>query len=292
MRYLITGFNGQLGFDVARELDKRGEKDYITLTRQEMDISDRNTVESILMKYRPDVIIHCAAYTKVDKAEDEVDEAHKINVIGTRNIAEISERIGSKLIYVSTDYVFDGEKPLPETYDVDDQVNPKSEYGKTKLLGEREALASGKCFVVRTSWVFGINGTGNFVKTMLKLSETHNEVNVVSDQFGSPTYTVDLARLLVDMANTNKYGIYHASNEGFTNWADFAEEIFKVNEKDTIVNHITTDEYPTKATRPKNSCLSKDCLDRNGFERLPDWHDALNRYSRELKNYSYQKKMN
>lgn len=291
MRYLITGFNGQLGLDVARELEFRGETDYLALTRKDMDISNSAEVTNIMMKYRPDVVIHCAAYTKVDMAEDDRENAIKGNVIGTKNIAELCERLGSKLIYVSTDYVFDGNLPLGETYDVTSKTNPQSVYGKTKLEGEKEALKAGKCFVVRTSWVFGLGGNGNFIKTMLKLSDKYDEINVVSDQYGSPTYTTDLAKLLVDMSKTSKYGIYHASNEGFTSWANFAEEIFNTFDKNVKVNHITTEEYPTKARRPKNSCMSKDCLPKNGFDRLPDWKDALQRYKKELDEFNYSKKL-
>lgn len=292
MRYLITGFNGQLGLDVARELEFREEYDYLALTRKDMDISNRDEVANIMKKYRPDVVIHCAAYTKVDAAEDDIEGAVNGNIIGTRNIARECEHIGAKLIYVSTDYVFDGDLPLGKTYDTSSQTNPQSVYGKTKLKGENEALKIEKSFVVRTSWVFGLGGNGNFIKTMLKLSDTHDEISVVSDQYGSPTYTADLAKLLVDMSKTENYGIYHASNEGFTNWAEFAEEIFNTFDRNVKVNHITTEEYPTKAKRPKNSCMSKDCLPRNGFERLPDWKDALKRYKVELDDFAYCKKLN
>ena len=282
MRFLVTGVKGQLGYDVVKELKSRGYNDILEYDIQQMDITNKKQVEEVIVGSEPDVVIHCAAYTAVDNAEDNKELARKINFEGTRNIAEMTELIDAKLIYISTDYVFDGKKPLPETYDVNDEVNPQSVYGKTKYEGEKAAMFNPNHFIVRTSWVFGINGN-NFIKTMLKLSENRNEINVVSDQYGSPTYTVDLARLLVDMALTDKYGTYHANNEGYTNWADFAEEIFKVNDVDMKVNHITTEEYPTKATRPKNSCLSKDCLDKAGFERLPDWKDALIRYSEELK---------
>lgn len=281
MRYLVTGVKGQLGYDVVKELKSRGINDILEYDYEIMDITDRRRVEQIMTDSEPDVVIHCAAYTAVDAAEDNEELARNVNKIGTRNIAQMSELVGAKLIYISTDYVFDGEKPLGETYDVDDKVNPQSVYGKTKYEGEEEAKFNPMHFIVRTSWVFGINGK-NFVKTMLNLSKTKDEISVVSDQYGSPTYTVDLAKLLVDMSLTDKYGTYHANNEGYTNWADFAEEIFKVNGKDTKVKHITTEEYPTKAKRPHNSCLSKDSLDKAGFNRLPDWKDALVRYSEEL----------
>ena len=289
MRFLVTGVNGQLGYDVVKELKSRGFNDVLEYDVEQMDITNKRQVEQCIVGNEPDVVIHCAAYTAVDKAEENDELAKKINIEGTRNIAQMTELIDAKLVYVSTDYVFDGEKALGETYDINDKVNPQSVYGLTKYLGEKEALFNPHYFIVRTSWVFGINGN-NFVKTMLKLSETKDEINVVSDQFGSPTYTVDLARLLVDMSLTDKYGTYHANNEGYTNWADFAEEIFKVNNIDMKVNHITTEEYPTKAKRPKNSCLSKESLDDAGFERLPEWKDALLRYSKELKKQKKEEK--
>ncbi|MBQ9023721.1 MAG: dTDP-4-dehydrorhamnose reductase [Bacilli bacterium] len=282
MRFLVTGVKGQLGYDVVRELKSRGYNDVLEYDIEQMDITDARQVEQCIVGNEPDVVIHCAAYTAVDKAEDEPELAEKINVAGTKNIAEMTELIGCKLIYISTDYVFDGRQPLSYIYDVDDKVNPQSVYGKTKYKGELAAKINPRCFIVRTSWVFGINGN-NFVKTMLKLAETKDEINVVSDQYGSPTYTVDLAKLLVDMSLTYKFGTYHASNEGYISWAQFAEEIFKVNNIDVKVNHISTKEYPTKARRPHNSCLSKISLTNNGFERLPDYKDALIRYSKELK---------
>ena len=287
MRFLVTGVKGQLGFDVVKELKSRGFNDVIECDIAEMDITNRSEVEKVIVGSEPDVVVHCAAYTAVDNAEDNEELARKINVEGTKNLADMTELIGAKMIYISTDYVFDGTKPLGETYDVDDQVNPQSVYGKTKYEGELAAKANPKHFIVRTSWVFGINGK-NFIKTMLNQVGKREEVNVVADQYGSPTYTKDLARLLVDMALTEKYGTYHANNEGYTNWADFTEEIYKVNDVKMKVNHITTEEYPTKATRPHNSCLSKDCLDRNNFDRLPTWIDALKRYSEELKQYKLE----
>ena len=279
MKYLITGVKGQLGYDIVRELEKRDEHEYLALDAEEMDITDRDKVREVIMEYQPDAIFHCAAYTAVDKAEDDVETCEKVNVEGTRNIAEAAREVGSKLIYLSTDYVFDGTKE--GKYVPEDPTNPKSVYGKTKYLGELEALKVLKHYIVRISWVFGINGH-NFIKTMLKLAETHDAVSVVSDQVGSPTYTVDLARLLVDMAHADRYGIYHATNEGECSWADFAEYIFKANGKDTKVNHITSEEYPQKAYRPRNSRLSKDKLVENGFDLLPTWQDAVDRYSEEL----------
>ena len=239
-------------------------------------------IKSVIRDYSPDVVFHCAAYTAVDAAEDNKETAMKVNTDATKYIAEACRLEGSKLIYVSTDYVFDGTKPLDEVYEVDDIPNPKNFYGLSKLLGEKNAFINPRTFVVRTSWVYGINGR-NFVKTMLNLGKTRNELNVVSDQFGSPTYTVDLAKLLVDMSETDKYGLYHANNEGYCNWAEFAEQIFKTNNMDVKVNHITSEEYPQKAYRPRNSKLSKKLLLQKGFGLLPDWKDALNRYSEELK---------
>lgn len=279
MKYLITGVKGQLGYDIVRELEKRNEHEYLALDAAEMDITDQDRVREVITEYQPDAIFHCAAYTAVDKAEDNVEACKNVNVEGTRNIAEAAREVDSKLIYLSTDYVFDGTKE--GMYTPEDPTNPKSVYGNTKYLGELEALKVLKHYIVRISWVFGINGH-NFIKTMLKLAETHDEVSVVSDQIGSPTYTVDLARLLVDMAHSDRYGIYHATNEGECSWADFAEYIFKANGKDTKVNHITSEEYPQKAYRPRNSRLSKDKLVENGFDRLPTWQDAVDRYSEEL----------
>ncbi len=282
MRVLVTGSGGQLGYDVIKELEKRGYNDIYSPKKEDLDLTDKKAVDEYFSKVKPKAVIHCAAYTAVDNAEEDEENAIKVNVDATSYIAENCKKYDSRLIYISTDYVFDGEKPLDKVYEVDDRTNPKSVYGKTKLQGEKRALYNPNTFVVRTSWVFGINGK-NFVKTMLKLAENRNEINVVSDQWGSPTYTVDLARLLVDMIETNKYGIYHANNEGYCNWAEFAEEIFDSNDINMKVNHITSDEYPQKANRPKNSKLSKKSLTNAGFELLPDWKDALHRYNKELK---------
>ena len=281
MRFLVTGVRGQLGYDIVRELKKRGYEDILAFDRTDMDLTNEEQVHEKINETKPDVVFHCAAYTAVDNAEDNRDACYTVNVLGTKYLSEATKNIGAKLIYISTEYVFDGTKPYGETYDVDDIVNPQSVYGKTKYEGELETKKNPKHFIVRTSWVFGINGN-NFIKTMLKLSAERDSLNVVSDQFGSPTYTVDLARLLVDLAETDKYGVYHANNEGYTSWDEFAREIFKVFHKSTIVNSIKTEEYKTKATRPKNSCLSKDSLDRAGFKRLPSWQDAILRYKEEM----------
>lgn len=279
MKIVVTGYNGQLGYDVALEGKKHGHE-MIGIGRGELDITDQEDVQSYINKTRPDAIIHCAAYTAVDAAEDDKESCWNVNVNGTKYLAEAAKTVDAKFIYISTDYVYEGTGDSPFTEK--DGANPQGYYGKTKYEGEKlvqEILE--KYFIVRISWVFGINGN-NFIKTMLRLSESRSELNVVGDQFGSPTYTFDLAKLLLDMIATDKYGIYHASNEGFTNWADFAQEIFKVAGKDVKVNSILTEEYPTKAVRPKNSKMSKDKLGVKGFNRLPEWQDALQRYIKEI----------
>ena len=284
MRYLITGYKGQLGFDLTRELDKRGEKDYKAVDIDEMDITNREEVMKVVKDYNPDVILHCAAWTAVDKAEDMEDKVRLVNVEGTKNIVDASIDIDATMIYMSTDYVFDGTKE--GYYTEEDKVNPKSVYGLTKFEGEEEVRRNPKHFITRISWVFGINGN-NFIKTMLKLSENHDELNVVGDQVGSPTYTVDLSKVLIDMANTDKYGTYHVNNNGYCSWAEFADYIFKSNKKDVKVNYVTTEEYleltnAKQAYRPRNSKLSKEKLVEAGFDMLPDWQDATDRYCKEL----------
>ena len=281
MRFLVTGVKGQLGYDVVKELKSRGFDDILEYDVDVMDITNEKQVYNCIVGGEPDVVIHCAAYTAVDKAEDDFRMANKVNVNGTKLIAEYSKKVGAKLIYISTDYVFDGNKPLGETYDVNDSVDPINKYGLTKYYGEEMAKLNPKHFIVRTSWVFGINGN-NFIKTMLRLANERDEISVVGDQYGSPTYTVDLARLLVDMSLTDKYGIYHANNEGYTSWYLFAKKIFEINNIDIKLNNINTEDYKTRAKRPHNSCLDKSCLDNNGFDRLPLWEDAVERYSDEL----------
>lgn len=272
MKVLVTGVGGQLGYDVVKELEERNVK-CIGADKAEFDITDFNASRKFITDYMPDAVIHCSAYTAVDKAEDELDLCHLVNAIGTKNIAKICKEIDAKMIYISTDYVFDGTKK--GFYEVDDIPNPINVYGKTKLAGEKAVQEIlDKYFIVRISWVFGINGN-NFVKTMLRLGKERSELNVVADQIGSPTYTDDLASLLVDMVQTDKYGIYHATNEEECSWAEFAEEIFKVASMDVKVNHITTAEYPTKARRPMNSRLSKASL---GQKKLPSWKSSLNRF--------------
>ena len=282
MKYLITGYKGQLGYDIKRELLKRGvdEKSILAVDREEMDITNKEAVFKVILDFRPDIIFHCAAYTAVDKAEDDEDNAYNINVTGTKNIVDASLEINSTVIYMSTDYVFDGTKE--GYYTEEDEVNPKSVYGKTKYLGEEEVRRNKKHFITRISWVFGINGH-NFIKTMLKLSDNHKEVNVVNDQIGSPTYTVDLAKILVDMSNTTKYGTYNVTNDLYCSWAEFAKDIFAINNKDVKVNEVSTEEYlkitnTKQAYRPRNSKLSKEKLVNMGFTILPSYKDALRRY--------------
>lgn len=279
MKVLVTGANGQLGYDVVKELQKQNIECY-GATRKDFNIIDFKATENFITNYMPDAIIHCAAYTAVDKAEDEPELCYKVNAEATENIAKICKKISAKLLYISTDYVFDGTKN--GFYEVDDKTNPINVYGKSKLLGEiavQRILK--KYFIVRISWVFGEHGN-NFVKTMLRLGKEHKEINVVSDQYGSPTYTADLAPLLVEMIKTDRYGIYHATNEGVCSWAEFAEEIFKIAKMNVKVNYITTAEYKTMATRPLNSKLSKKRILENFF-KLPNWKDSLKTFIKNLK---------
>ncbi len=279
MKVLVTGVTGQLGHDVAAELSRRGVE-YRGVGSKDMDLTNEAEVRQVVSSYRPDTIIHCAAYTAVDKAEEEHELCHKVNVDGTLALAQAAEEIGAKMVYISTDYVFDGRGNLP--FAVDDEKVPCNMYGVSKLFGEQAVfMVMKKYFIVRISWVFGKNGN-NFVKTMLRLGKDREEISVVSDQWGSPTYTKDLAPLLCDMIETEKYGIYHATNEGVTNWAAFAMEIFKDAGLSCRVRPINSEDYPTKATRPKNSRLSKKSLDAAGFQRLPLWQDALVRYLKEI----------
>lgn len=280
MKVLVTGVKGQLGYDVVNELTKR-DIEAIGVDIDEMDITDAKSVDKVIKEANPDAVIHCAAYTAVDAAEDNVEICRKVNKDGTQNIANVCKELDIKMIYISTDYVFDGEGTRP--WEPDDKQTPLNVYGQTKYEGELAVLNTlEKYFIVRIAWVFGLNGK-NFIKTMLNLSKTRNELSVVNDQFGSPTYTYDLARLLVDMVLTEKYGIYHATNEGIITWYDFAVEIFKTAGVEMKVNPVSSDEYPAKAKRPSNSRMSKDKLEENGFLRLPTWQDALKRYIDELK---------
>lgn len=279
MKVLVTGVKGQLGYDVMAELAKRNIE-AIGVDIDEMDITDKISVEKVIGEAAPDVVVHCAAYTAVDAAEDNEALCRRVNADGTRNIAEVCKKLDCKMVYISTDYVFDGQGTRP--WEPDDERHPLNVYGQTKYEGEvavQENLS--KYFIVRIAWVFGKNGK-NFVKTMLKLAETHDKLTVVNDQFGSPTYTYDLARLLVDMIQTDKYGIYHATNEGICTWYEFACEIFRQAGVKIEVTPVPASEYPAKAKRPENSRLDKSKLTENGFERLPSWQDALGRYLKEI----------
>lgn len=301
-RYLITGCKGQLGYDVVRELNKRGIYDILNLDVDDMDITDREFVRKTILEYKPEYVIHCAAYTAVDKAEEDSIEAENINYKGTKNIADACEEIGSKMVYISTDYVFDGKVPSGfDSYDENMETNPLNVYGVTKRKGELAALRNPNTFILRTAWMFGINGN-NFIKTMLNLSEKYKELRVVDDQIGSPTYTVDLAKIICDMIETDKYGIYHVTNDGFCSWAEFASYILK--DTDTKVIPVTTEEYYKPkyeearlngitlqiAERPMVSKLNKAKLIREGFEMTPSWQNAVDRYIEELKNEKVLKK--
>lgn len=279
MKVLVTGVAGQLGHDVmnrlaALNISAKG------VDREDFDLTDEQAVMDAVCGYQPDAIIHCAAYTAVDRAETEPEKCAEINGMGTLNIVRAALKVDAKLVYISTDYVFSGEGEAP--FEVNAPYNARNIYGLTKAQGE-EAVRSlmTRYFIVRTSWVFGLNGS-NFVKTMLRLGAERPEVRVVADQIGSPTYTPDLARLLCDMVQTSKFGIYHASNEGYCSWAEFAQEIMLLGQRKCKVTPIPTSEYPTPAKRPANSRLSKACLDAAGFARLPAWQDALARYMEEL----------
>ncbi len=279
MKVLVTGFAGQLGHDVATELANRGIN-CIAADKADFDLTNKESVFGFVGACNPDVIIHCAAYTAVDKAEEDSAACYNVNINGTRYLCEAASANQAKIIYISTDYVFDGEKAEP--YEVDDKTSPQSVYGVTKLEGENIVRNStSKHFIVRTAWVFGANGN-NFVKTMLRLGAERDTLNVVCDQYGSPTYTKDLARLLCDMAQSDKYGTYHATNEGFCSWADFACEIMQKAGLNARVVPIASSQYPAKAKRPMNSRLSKQKLVDNGFSPLPDWQDALVRYLKEI----------
>lgn len=290
MKIIVTGARGQLGSDVLAELKKRGHN-AAGIDIDELDITDKSAVENFILNENPDAVIHCAAWTAVDAAEESENQSrvYAVNYEGTKNIAESCKKIGCKMLYISTDYVFDGEGKTPWKADCKD-FKPLGIYGDSKLKGE--LAVSGileKYFIVRISWVFGLHGN-NFVKTMLNFGKKHGSVRVVNDQIGTPTYTKDLAVMLADMSESEKYGFYHVSNEGgYVSWYDFACEIFKQAGYKTEVVPVTTEEYGlSKALRPQNSRLDKSKLSENGFKRLPDWQDALKRYLEELKNESDQ----
>jgi len=280
VRVLVTGAAGQLGHDVVNELEKRGHA-AVGVDVAEMDITNGEACARVIGEAAPDAVIHCAAWTAVDAAEDEEnrEKVRLVNAVGTENIAKVCAQLGCKMMYISTDYVFDGQGEAPWKAECED-YGPLSVYGATKLEGElavRRLLD--KFFIVRIAWVFGKNGK-NFIKTMLSIGKKYPALRVVKDQIGTPTYTYDLARLLVDMIETEKYGVYHATNEGgYISWADFAEEIFRQAGMDTVVTPVTTAEYGlSKAARPYNSRLDKSKLSEMGFDVLPDWRDALKRY--------------
>lgn len=279
MKILVTGVTGQLGHDCIRELEDRGIE-VRGVSSRDFSLTDYDAVRRFVREYRPDAVIHCAAYTAVDRAEDEEERCMAVNAGGTRALAEACRMIQAKMLYISTDYVFPGDGEQP--YEVNDEKGPQNVYGRSKLAGEeavQEVLDA--YFIVRISWVFGLNGK-NFIRTMLRLGETHDSLTVVDDQIGSPTYTRDLAVLLADMVQTDAYGVYHATNEGFCSWAGFAAEIFRQAGRKTKITPVPSSAYPTKATRPKNSRLSKRSLDEAGFMRLPRWQDAVGRYLIEL----------
>ncbi len=308
MKFFITGVGGQLGYDVMNELVKRGHEgvgsdiapEYngimdgtpvTTMPYVSLDITDAQAVEKIIEEIKPDAVIHCAAWTAVDLAEDDdkIEMVRAINADGTQNIANVCKKLGCKMTYISTDYVFDGQGTKPWQPDCTD-YNPLNVYGQTKLQGELAVRATlEKYFIVRIAWVFGINGK-NFIQTMLRVGKTHEAVRVVNDQIGTPTYTHDLARLLIDMNETDKYGYYHATNEGgYISWYDFTREIYRQAGLKTEVIPVTTEEYGlSKAVRPFNSRLDKKKLVEAGFEPLPTWQDALNRYLTSYKSLQEQ----
>mgnify|MGYP001312064187 FL=1 len=280
MRVLVTGVKGQLGHDVMDELAAKGIEG-IGVDVEEMDITDAAACEKVITEAKPDAVIHCAAYTAVDAAEDNVELCRKVNAEGTRNIAKVCKALDIKMMYISTDYVFNGEGLRP--WEPDDHREPLNVYGLTKYEGEIAVEQNlEKYFIVRIAWVFGVNGK-NFIKTMLRLGKERGAVSVVNDQIGSPTYTYDLSKLLVAMIQTDKYGRYHATNEGLCSWYEFACEIFRAAGMDVKVTPVHSDEYPAaKAKRPMNSRMSKEKLTENGFERLPEWKDAVARYLKEI----------
>lgn len=274
MKILVTGVKGQLGYDVVRECNERNIE-VVGVDIDEMDITNKEQVESVIKSGNYTSVVHCAAWTAVDKAEDEEELCRKVNVEGTKNIAIVCKELDIPMMYFSTDYVFSGqgEEPWKEY----DKRTPLNVYGQTKYEGELIVEKLEKHFILRISWVFGINGN-NFIKTMLRLGKERGEVSVVDDQIGSPTYTYDLSKLVVDMLLTDKYGTYHATNEGYCSWYEFACEIFKAANMDVKVTPVDSTAFPVKATRPKNSRLDKSELDKNGFKRMPLWKDATKRY--------------
>lgn len=278
MKILVTGVKGQLGYDVVNEAEKRNIS-AVGVDIDEMDITNKQQVNDVIKAGKYDAVVHCAAWTAVDKAEDMVEVCRKVNAEGTENIARVCEELDIPMMYFSTDYVFDGEGTSP--WSEYDERHPLNVYGQTKYEGELIVEKLKKHFIIRIAWVFGKNGN-NFIKTMLRLGKERGAVSVVSDQVGSPTYTYDLARLVVDMIQTDQYGTYHATNEGICSWYEFACEIFKQAGMDVSVTPVSSTEFPAKAKRPSNSRMNKGELDKHGFDRLPTWQDALGRYLKEI----------
>lgn len=279
MRLLVTGVKGQLGYDIVRAC-REANLEAIGVDIDEMDITDYDQVAQVINQSQVNGVIHCGAYTAVDKAETEIEACSLVNVQGTRNIARVCRELNLKMMYFSTDYVFDGQGDRP--WQVDDKPSPINVYGQSKYQGEQAVQELLKqYFIIRISWVFGINGN-NFVKTMLRLGQEKGELNVVDDQFGAPTYTRDLAQLAVAMIKSDQYGIYHATNEGDISWYEFAKEIFNQAQLNVKVNPVSSAEFVSAAKRPANSKMDKSQLDKAGFGRLPSWQDALKRYLTEL----------
>lgn len=278
LKILVTGVKGQLGYDVVNEAKKRNIS-AIGVDIDEMDITDKEQVSHVIREGSYDAVVHCAAWTAVDKAEDMEDVCRKVNAEGTKNIADVCEDLDIPMMYFSTDYVFDGQGETP--WSEYDERHPLNVYGQTKYEGELVVEKLKKHFIIRIAWVFGKNGN-NFIKTMLRLGKERGAVSVVDDQIGSPTYTFDLARLVVDMIQSDKYGVYHATNEGICSWYEFACEIFKQAGLHVEVTPVDSTQFPAKAKRPSNSRMSKGELDKNGFDRLPTWQDALSRYLKEI----------
>lgn len=280
MKIFVTGVRGQLGHDIMLELARRGIE-AVGVDKEEMDITDPEAVRDLIMQEAPTAMIHCAAWTAVDSAEDQEEACREVNALGTENIARVCGEMDIPMMYFSTDYVFNGQGERP--WEPDDEAEPLGAYGRTKYEGELalRRYVPEKFFIIRIQWVYGINGK-NFVKTMLKLSETHKELRVVDDQIGGPSYTPDIAKLAVDMILTDRYGIYHAANKGYCSWYDFAVKIFELAGRDVKVIPVSTEEYGAKAPRPHNSRMDTSKLVKNGFSDLPDWEDALKRYLKEL----------
>jgi dTDP-4-dehydrorhamnose reductase len=280
MKFIVTGVLGQLGYDLVKQLSGQNHE-VIGIDREELDITDEAAVHAFIEEAKPDAILHCAAFTNVDAAEENKDAAYAVNALGPKYLAQAASKVGAKMVYVSTDYVFNGTATDP--YEVEQPTDPLGVYGETKLAGEEFVKQYlDKYFIVRTAWVYGINGH-NFVKTMLRLGSERDEVGVVHDQIGSPTYTVDLAAFMIELVQSDKYGIYHATNEGVCSWYDFAVEIFKQAGLNVKVNPLTSDQFPRPAARPSYSVLSKKKIAEQGFSPLQDWKNALTQYMQELK---------